>query len=112
MDEAVVREHAQAMCDALVAGDMGRATQEFSPELKSNLGEVIAQLPLPVHEATIESVERGGKSLLVSLRLVGETAATQLQTRWKERDGRPTIVEVSHVVQPVVASAVEEQPTE
>ena len=31
------------------------------------------------------------------LHLVGETDETRLETRWKERDGRPTIVEVSHL---------------
>ena len=108
MDEAIVREHAQALCDAIAAGDIDRAIQDFSPELRSNLGEVIAQLPLPVREASVESVEHGAKGLIVDLRLLGESEAVRLQTRWKERDGRPTIVEVSHIVEPVASTAPEE----
>jgi hypothetical protein len=97
MDESAVREHAQAMCDALVAGDVDRAIGDFSDELRRNLGEVLALLPLPVSEATIESVERGGSALVVVIRLIGETDDVQVQTRWKDRDGRPRVVETSHL---------------
>ena len=102
MDEQAVREHARAVCDALVAGDIDRATQDVSNELRRNLGEVIALLPLPANEATVESVEHGGAGYNVILRLVGETEEVQIQTRWKDRDGRPTIVEASHLSKTVV----------
>jgi len=39
MDEPAVREHAQAFCAALVAGDIDRAIGDFSNELRRNLGE-------------------------------------------------------------------------
>jgi hypothetical protein len=97
MDEASVRERARAMCDALIAGDVDRAIEDFSPELRRNLGEVLGLLPLPSHEAEIESVTQGGSSHVVVLRLTGETDEVQVQTRWKERDGRPTVVEASHL---------------
>src|SRR4051812_23159432 len=105
MDEETVRERSQAMCDALLAGDMEAATADFSTELRSHLGEVIAQLPLPVQEATVDSLEHGAKGLLVVLRLVGETDTTSLHVRWKNRDDHPTIVEVSHVVEQRAAPA-------
>ncbi len=98
MEEPIVRQHAEALCDALVAGDIERATEELSPELRQNLGEVLALLPLPLTEARIESVERGGGSgFIVVIELVGEREAVQLQTRWKERDDRPMLVEASHM---------------
>src|SRR5687767_11484311 len=100
MDEETVRGHAQAHCEALVAGDVERATGDLSSELRSNLGELIAQLPLPLTEATVESVELGGSGYVAVLRLVGESETTRLQTRWKERDGRPTIVETSRIAEP------------
>ena len=103
MDEQAVRDHARAVCDALVAGDIDRATQDVSTELRRNLGEVIALLPLPASEATVESVEHGGAGYNVILRLVGETEEVQIQTRWKDRDGRPTIVEASHLSKTVMA---------
>jgi hypothetical protein len=112
MDEQAVREHARAVCDALVAGDIDRATQDVSNELRRNLGEVIALLPLPASEATVESVEHGGAGYNVILRLVGETEEVQIQTRWKDRDGRPTIVEASHLSKTVVEAPLGEDGAE
>jgi hypothetical protein len=98
MEEQDVRERAEAVCAALVAGDVGLATEDFSMELRQNLGEVLALLPLPSTEGTIESIDRGGGSgFTVVIRLVGETEEVMIQTRWKERDGRPTMVEASHL---------------
>jgi hypothetical protein len=105
MDEAAVREHARAFCDAIVAGDVDRAIGDFSPELRRNLGEVIALLPLPANDATVESVGHGGAGFDVVLRLQGETEEVQIQTRWKDRDGKPTIVEASHLSKTVTAAA-------
>jgi hypothetical protein len=83
---------------ALVAGDIGRATEDFSKQLRQNLGEVLAFLPLPSTEATVESIDRGGGSgYTVVLRLVGETEEVLIQTRWKDRDGRTTLIEASHL---------------
>src|ERR1035437_3274006 len=73
MEEQDVREHAEALCAALVAGDIERVTEDFSKELRQNLGEVLAVLPLPSNEATVDSIDRGGGSgYTVVLRLVGE----------------------------------------
>lgn len=108
MDEQTVRDRAQAMCEAIVAGDVDRAIEDVSPELRRNLGEVISLFPLPSKEATIESVAQGGSSHVVVLRLVGETDEVQVQTRWKDRDGRPTLVEASHLSRTELAPAVTE----
>jgi hypothetical protein len=69
----------------------------MSPELRRNLGEVLALLPLPSNESTVVSVEHGGSGYSVVLRLMGETDEVELQTRWKDRDGEPTLVEASHL---------------
>lgn len=98
MDEEAVRTQAQALCDALVAGDMDRVIADFSVELRRNLGEVLTLLPLPATEAIIQSVEHGASSGYVAvLRLIGETDEVEIETRWKDRDGHPTIVEASHL---------------
>ena len=97
MEEAQVRERAEAVCAALVVGDVGKATESFSKELRQNLGEVVALLPLPATEATVDSIERGSSGFVVVLRLVGETEEVLLQTRWKERDDQPTLIELSHL---------------
>lgn len=97
MDEQSARDRAQALCDGLVAGDIERATEDFSAELRHNLGEVLALLPLPANEATVESIEHGGSGYNIVIRLAGEIDEVLIQTRWKDRDGRPTIVEASHL---------------
>jgi hypothetical protein len=97
MEDSAVRERAEAMCEALVAGDVDRAIGDFSEELKRNLGEVLALLPLPANEATIQSLERGGSGFNVVIRFAGETDEVEIQTRWKDRDGRPKMVEASHM---------------
>jgi hypothetical protein len=112
MDVETVRERAEALCDALVAGDVGRATEEMSKELQRNLGEVLAMLPLPASEATVESVDHGGSGYNVILRLVGETDEVEIQTRWKDRDGKPTLVEASHLSKTERAAALAEEEME
>ena len=116
MDEQDVRERADAVCTALVAGDVEVAIGDFSTELRRNLGEVLALLPLPASEATVELIDHGGHGThTVVLRFVGETEEVLVQTRWKERDGRPTIVEVSHLSRAervAVAGEADEEPAE
>jgi hypothetical protein len=97
MDEQAVRDRAAELCTALAAGDIERATQDFSPELRRNLGEVLMLLPLPASEVSIESLDHGGTGYNVVIRLIGESDEVLVQTRWKERDGRPTVVEASHL---------------
>jgi hypothetical protein len=99
MEEQDVRLAAQAVGDALVAGNVDGAIEYLSDELKRNLGEVVALLPLPATESEIVSIERATSAFVVVVKLVGETSDVELQTRWKDRDGEPRIVEVSHLSQ-------------
>lgn len=99
MTEDDVRAAAEQVCQALVAGNVDAAIEYLSDELKRNLGEVVALLPLPATEATISSIERGASAIVVVVHVVGEANETELQTRWKDRDGNPRIVEVSHLSQ-------------
>ena len=69
-------------------------------------------LPLPLTSGEIESVELAGSGYMAVLHLVGETDETRLETRWKERDGRPTIVEVSHLSSAAVPVAEEPEAVE
>jgi hypothetical protein len=112
MDEQIVRDHAQAHIDALRAGDVGAASQEMSPELQRHLGELVAMLPLPLTDATVESVEMTGTGYVTVLRLSGEAGTVGINARWKERDGRPMIVEASRVSEPSAASEAEVEPPE
>jgi hypothetical protein len=97
MDEQAVRAEAEIVCAGIVAGDMDRVIDHLSRELHQNIGEVIALLPLPATAAVIDAVDMGGSSYNVALRLTGESEEVVIQTRWKERDGRPTIIEARHL---------------
>jgi hypothetical protein len=107
MDDDAVRTDAKTFADALVAGNIDGAIASFSQELRRNLGEVIALFPLPATEATVASVEHGGAGYNVVIRLVGESEETEVQTRWKIRDGKPTIVEASHLSRTARAAEAE-----
>jgi hypothetical protein len=96
MDTDTVLDRATAFCEALDAGDVEAATAFMSPELQRNLGEVLALLPLPTNESTVASADRAGSGFNVVLHLAGETEEVALETRWKDRDGTPTLVEASH----------------
>ena len=108
MDDEAVRARAQAVCDALAAGDIERASEHFSAELRRNLGEVVALLPLPANEVEIELIERGGSGYSVVIRIAGEIDEVLIQTRWKDRDGEPRMVEASHLASTVIAPAAVE----
>lgn len=97
MNEEDVRRRAEAVGDALIAGNVDGVVGFLSDELRRNLGEVVALLPLPAAEVRIESVDRTASGYAVVFELIGQTEDVRVQTRWKERDGGPTIVEVSHL---------------
>jgi hypothetical protein len=97
MDADSVRDKAQSFADALVAGDVERATSDFSNELRQRLGDVLTLFPLPATEATVVSVDHARSSYNVVISLAGENEDVEVQTRWKDREGRPTIVEASHL---------------
>ena len=110
MDDDAIRDRARAMCDALVAGDIDKATADFSPELRRKLGEVLVLFPLPASRASVQSVERGGSGWVALLNLVGESEEAVVQTRWKDRDGKATVVEASHESRKEVAPPAEGEP--
>ena len=107
MDEEAVRERAQALCDALVSGDIELATRDFSEELRRNLGEVLSLLPLPANAASVDTVEHAGSGYNAVLRLVGETEEVLIQTRWKDRDGRATVIEASHLAKAEITTQLD-----
>ena len=112
MEDDDIRAQARMFAEALAAGNVDAAIQSFSAELRRNLGEVIALFPLPATEATVTSVDHAGSGYNVVIRLVSEAEETQVQTRWKVRDGGPTIVEASHLSRTATAPAAEAEAEE
>jgi len=99
MTEDEVRERSGTICRALVAGDIGQVVAALSDELQRNPGEVVAMLPLPAVAAEVGRLEEsgGGAAYVAVLDVTSETEHLELQVRWKDRNGEPRIVEVSHV---------------
>jgi len=112
MDEQAVRQGAQQFIDALKSGDIGKASQQMSPELRQNLGEVVAMLPLPLSEGEVEAVETTGSGYRAVLGLTNDGGSMRLETRWKDRDGTPTIVEASHVADELPPAPAAAEPDE
>jgi hypothetical protein len=48
-----------------------------------------------------------GAGYNVVLRLVGDTEEVLIQTRWKDRDGKPTVVEAGHLSKTVITAEAE-----
>lgn len=107
MDESIVRTHAQSFCEALVAGDIDRAIGDLSDELRRNLGEVLTLFPLPATAAEVESVILAGSGFNAVLRVTGESDEVQVQTRWKDRNGIPKVVEASHLSRKAIEAEAE-----
>ncbi len=109
LDEQTVRNESERFLQALRSGDVDQAAEQLSDELRTNLGQLVAMLPMPITEGTAESLERTASGFLVVLTLTGETETTRLETRWKDRDGRAVVVEISHQTE---ASASTEETSE
>jgi hypothetical protein len=109
VNEEEVRASAEQVAAALVAGDVDTAIGFLSDELHRNLGEVVALLPLPATAASITSVERGASAVVVVVRVTSDAQEVELETRWKDRDGSPRIVEVSHRSRTELAAAAPDE---
>ncbi len=99
MTEDEVRARLGEVREALLAGDVERVIGMLSDELQRNPGEIVAMLPLPAIAAEVGRIEGsgGGAAYIAVLDVTSETEHLELQTRWKDRDGEPRIVEVSHL---------------
>ena len=97
MDENTVRENAQAHADAVVQGDLGRASGDLTDEAKQQAPAVMKQLPRPTTSATVEDVTADGEEFVARIRYSGESDSTAVNSRWAEQSGRPmiTVLELS-----------------
>ena len=93
MEESVVREHAQAHADAMVAGDLARAGGDLTPEAQEAAAGVMRELPRPVETAELVRVEAAGDDGFVShIRYGGGGKTVTVEARWADQGGRPRIV--------------------
>lgn len=96
MDEAVVREHAQAHGQAMVDGDVNRAGGDLTPAAMGSAGPVMKAMPRPITAADVQSIESKGDSFEVVIRYTGTgDEATVVRSVWVDEGGRPKISELS-----------------
>ena len=97
MDEAKVREHAEAHGQAVVAGDLNKAGQDLTKEGMKAAGNVMPKLPRPVTSAEVVGIEESGSDTVVLIRYAGEDSEATVRSQWADRDGRPMIVDMEVV---------------
>ena len=92
MNDATVREHAEAHGRAVVEGDLRRAASDLTEGAQAGAGAVMAQLPRPLKDAEVVDVEQAGTEALARIRYSGEDGAVTVASRWADHGGRPMIV--------------------
>jgi hypothetical protein len=99
MDEATMRElaqaHAQAVVDPL---DAERVAADLIPDLRPHLPEIAKLLPQPVTSAEVRSLQVQGDHAVVEIAYSGAEKTTTIRSRWEDRGaGQAQIVEAAPV---------------
>lgn len=92
MDEQKTRSHVQDHADAVVRGDMDAVIADFAEELRPQVPQIAQSLPQPVTAAEVLSVEVGDPESVAEIRYTGESRNVTIRSRWREVNGRPSIV--------------------
>jgi hypothetical protein len=92
MDETRTRSQVQDHADAVLRGDMEAATADFAVELRPQVPQIAQSLPLPVTSADVLKVEVGDEESVAEIRYTGDSGQVTIRTRWRDIDGRPSIV--------------------
>ena len=85
--------------EAIVAGNMDRAIEDFSEELRPHVGSLATQLPQDIYAADVLSVKEGPKGYVVQIRYSGKGTPLTVETIWEDRagNGRPFITDAKPV---------------
>jgi len=97
MDEASVRQHAEAHGQATVAGDLKKAGGDLDKSAYGAAGEVMKQMPADLTGSEVTSVSAQDEECVVSIRYTGAADSATVESRWAERDGVPKIVDLKVV---------------
>ena len=92
MDEARLREEAEAHGRATVEGDLKTAGSVLDKEAYGPAGQVMEKMPKPLESSEVGSVEMEGDEALVQIRYSGGGDEIVVESRWAEREGSPKIV--------------------
>ena len=92
MDEAKLREDADAHGQATVQGDLKTAGGYLDKEAYGAAGQVMEKMPQPLESCEVGSVEVQGEEALVQIRYAGGGDEVVIESRWADRGGTPKIV--------------------
>lgn len=92
MDEAKLREDADAHGQATVQGDLKTAGAYLDKEAYGAAGQVMEKMPKPLESSEVGSVEVQGDEALVQIRYAGGGDEVVIESRWALREGSPKIV--------------------
>jgi hypothetical protein len=95
MDEARVRQHAEAHAQAIADGDLRRASRDLTEEAKKSASEVMAEMPRPVTAARVSDVVASRDDAVATIVYSGDGTEIVVDSRWADRDGRPMITELA-----------------
>ena len=97
MDENTIRQHADAHAQAVVAGDLRKASSDLNDDAKQQAPTVMKALPRPTTAASIEDVTSEGDAFVARILYTGEDSKATVASRWVEQDGRPVIASLEIV---------------
>lgn len=92
MDESTVKQHADAHGQAMAGGDLNRAAQDLTDEVRAAIGPVMKALPRPITGAEVGDVTVDGGEYVVIINYAGVDSTTAVESRWADVDGTPMIV--------------------
>jgi hypothetical protein len=90
MDEQLLRKHAEAHANAVVANDFDALLQDFTAEMHANLGGLAQAMPQPVESATVTSVDATANPAVVHIAYAGAGKEVTIRSEWSG-DDRPRI---------------------
>ena len=93
MDEMQAREHIGKHAKAVVDGDLDALAADFSEELRPQLPQLAQNLPQPVTVADVLNVDLEPDEAVALIRYSGADGEVTIRSRWRERNGRPIIVQ-------------------
>jgi len=92
MDEERTRKCVQDHADAVVRGDIDAVTADFAPDLRPQVPQIAQSLPLPVTSAEVRRLDVGDEESVAEIHYSGENGSVTIRSRWRDIDGRPSIV--------------------
>ena len=97
MDEATVRQRAEAHGRATVAGDLKAAGSDLDKGAYGAAGEVMKKMPADLSGSEVTDVRAEGEEWVVSIVYKGAADSATVESRWAEREGTTKIVDLKVV---------------